>query len=550
MRRVSVIASFVVLAVTGIAGCSDVQDDVVSVDVQASVDTDSVKPTVALTSPVNQWQWFNIPGTECGNGTQTGVAVSKGTGTDIVVWMQGGGMCWDELSCKFKLGEWSLVINYKDFGQTQWNQNQAWLNQYGILNRNDATNPYKNSTFVFVPYCTGDFHSGNTTQTWSDGFTMKYSGRKNLTQDIAQIVGSFPNPSRVTVYGESAGAFGATLNFFRFKNAYPNKRVDLIGDSGPYIPQAAPVVIGGPVWGLNSAWPAGCTTCASDFTKIYNYNATTYPTSRFGYLNYDQDLIVTFGALIDPYAFYGRLKGLQLGSMQPLSNVRYFAPGGFKHGVARDGMQLAVNTKTLGTWLGEMVADSTSWNSQASWGTTCGGSSIAIGGDIGAKFVELGACEGVLGKPTKGVTGGLNYGGSWAEFTNNTTKGAIIHHPAHGAHEIHGPILDQWVNMGGANGTYGYPVTDVQRSAVCGGATSAFERGIIYYSVANGARGVTNTTPVGQKYFSMGGDGSFLGLPTSEEYSTGNFYFDRRQNFEHGHIYWSTFGGAVANNWL
>lgn len=79
MRRVSVIASFVVLALSGISGCSDGQEeDVVSVDVRATVDTESVKPTVTLTSPLNQWQWFNVPGTECGNGTQTGVAVSKG----------------------------------------------------------------------------------------------------------------------------------------------------------------------------------------------------------------------------------------------------------------------------------------------------------------------------------------------------------------------------------------------------------------------------------------------------------------------------------------
>ena len=78
----------------------------------------------------------------------------------------------------------------------------------GIFNRTNPANPYKNSTIVYVPYCTGDFHSGDAVKG-----SLHFKGRVNLALDIAKVKSAFPNPSRVTLSGSSAGGFGSFFNY-------------------------------------------------------------------------------------------------------------------------------------------------------------------------------------------------------------------------------------------------------------------------------------------------------------------------------------------------
>lgn len=546
--RLSVL-SFMTLIAAGASGCGEVaSDDIVSVDVQASVNADSIAPNVVLTSPTNQWQWFNMPGTECGNGTQTGVAVNKGTGTDVVVWMSGGGFCYDEASCSFQLPfdlpQKGLAANVlTGFDSARFTSMRPWLDTIGVLNRNSATNPYKNSTFVFIPYCTGDLHTGNTTQQWSNNQTMRFSGRKNLDVLFPQIAASFPNPSRVTLYGESAGAFGATINFHRLKSLYPNKRVDLFADAGPLTSNIQVLAFGQPIWGSASAWPAGCTNCSNDFNKIYPYLSTTYPTSRFAYSIYSHDATINIGGWMDPVAWGNAVSALQMNVINPLSNARYFSPGGVNHVVSQQGMTVTANYMQLGTWLNQMVTDSPNWSSHANWGTTCKGATNAVTGIVEQKYVQLGACGSVLGRPTQ-AAGFLPGGGQFGLFINGTSNGAI--YSANGspnAFEVHGAIKDYWAARGSELGTYGFPVTD-QIPAGTTGAKNHFTGGGIFTSAATGTVGVIGA--IWAKYAGMGDASSALGLPITEEYPTGFMNFDRVQQFKNGIIYWSAPSGAIA----
>src|SRR6266568_1195805 len=100
-------------------------------------------------------------------------------------------------------------------------------------------------------------------------------------------------------------------------------------------------------------------------------------------------------------------------------------------------------------------------------------------------------------------------------------------------------IRDKWSALGWERGFLGYPVAD--EVGVTGGRASRFQGGTIYWSTASAAQEVHGA--ILGRYLQLGGTGSTLGLPTSDEYSiTGG----RRSDFKHGAIEWSSGTGALT----
>jgi uncharacterized protein with LGFP repeats len=61
--------------------------------------------------------------------------------------------------------------------------------------------------------------------------------------------------------------------------------------------------------------------------------------------------------------------------------------------------------------------------------------------------------------------------------------------PWTGAHEVHGAIRDRWLALGGAGSSLGYPTSD--EYAVPGGRQSDFEHGSVRWDAGTGAVTVT-----------------------------------------------------------
>src|SRR5262249_8063242 len=89
---------------------------------------------------------------------------------------------------------------------------------------NGTNSPFKtNWNIVHIPYCTGDVHAGNAVQTYSPTgggtLTQYFKGYNNITLDLAQMTGLFPTPSKIAIWGASAGGIGADCNLKKFRNA-------------------------------------------------------------------------------------------------------------------------------------------------------------------------------------------------------------------------------------------------------------------------------------------------------------------------------------------
>ena len=56
---------------------------------------DSGGPPTLGTTP-QQWQYVAVDGTQCMNGSATGIGVNLGTSGDVVIYLEGGGACFND----------------------------------------------------------------------------------------------------------------------------------------------------------------------------------------------------------------------------------------------------------------------------------------------------------------------------------------------------------------------------------------------------------------------------------------------------------------------
>lgn len=236
------------------------------------------------------WNWIDFPSTQCANGTPTGISINPHPGsTKALVFFQGGGLCWDVATCTGSNPQASNLNGYTKQKMTIFTNGSGTL---GIFDRTNAQNPFQNYTYVILPYCTGDFHSGDKTTTYGTT-TLQHRGYPNVTEFMKRLVPTFTGYSQVVVTGMSAGGWGAAINFGRMHAAFTAAGVPdvpLVDDSGvflkpPYYTVAMQQAWKA-VWGQAPNLPAGCTACDVDsgpnggLHNVYSFYAATVPGFR------------------------------------------------------------------------------------------------------------------------------------------------------------------------------------------------------------------------------------------------------------------------------
>ncbi|CEH02543.1 Large surface protein A [Propionibacterium freudenreichii] len=172
-------------------------------------------------------------------------------------------------------------------------------------------------------------------------------------------------------------------------------------------------------------------------------------------------------------------------------------------------------------------------NGRVFWSGATGGH--AINGDIAAAYAALGdAAYSYLGLPTADPVAVRS--GTMQSFQS----GRIFWSQATGARVVHGGINDTYTSLGSsAFADLGLATGD--ETAVGNGWAQQFEKGSIFWSYATG--GVVVHGNIGAIYASLGTDGpASLGLPSGQvtTLADGSQY----QQFQRGLIYWSQASGA------
>ncbi|KAF9773306.1 hypothetical protein IL306_008921 [Fusarium sp. DS 682] len=169
---------------------------------------------------------------------------------------------------------------------------------------------------------------------------------------------------------------------------------------------------------------------------------------------------------------------------------------------------------------------------------------------IEAKHRELGGDAGFLGRATTGLAQDTGIGGTLG-YHIDYSGGSIYWTSTEGAHAIYGEIYRKWISVGGPNSNLGYPKTDETSTQDGKGRFNDFaingsDTGSIYWTASNGAFLIYGV--IWLKWRSIGRETSNLGYPITDETSTpdGKCRFNdfAINGNPTGSIYWTPSQGA------
>lgn len=168
----------------------------------------------------------------------------KGASDGLVIFFNGGGACWNDQTCsKPRLEGDRATFTGKDAENAESVYKAELLpgdgpaRMSGIFDRSNPRNPVRDWSILFVPYCTGDVHSGSNTAHYhypdtGKTFTIEHRGWDNMQAILSWMRTNVPEPARLLVSGSSAGAYGAATHYAALRKLYPRARSVFLGDSG------------------------------------------------------------------------------------------------------------------------------------------------------------------------------------------------------------------------------------------------------------------------------------------------------------------------------
>lgn len=320
-------------------------------------------------APSREWTWVDVPGTQCADGSPTGMGVNLNPGADkVFLYMEGGGACWNWDTC---FGPVATALHLDGFDERTFDGLivDVYLNSL-IFNRDDVRNPFADAHFVFLPYCTADVFGGDNVVEL-EGFwpwqreTIHFVGRSNLDAYLARLVPTFQDVDKVVLSGSSAGGFGAGLSWPRVQAAFDEVRVDVLDDSGPPVePRDGLWQEFQEVWQLEV--PQDCPDCAESLASMREYLLDTMlPGRRFGLMSFRRDTVIAtfFGIL--PLLLEERLDNV-CDDVQAREGVECFLVDGRLHTLLLLGVEdtAAASGMPLWRWMEMMVEDDPEWESE------------------------------------------------------------------------------------------------------------------------------------------------------------------------------------------
>jgi hypothetical protein len=186
-----------------------------------------------------------VPGgdCQCADGSEFSFSVRKADPKKVVLYLQDGGACFSAETCA------------PDSGVYQTTADEGPTGEGGIFDFADGRNPFGDHSVVYVPYCTGDVHIGDTTTKYAPGLTVQHKGYVNGTAALAHLAATFPDATDVVVIGASAGSIAAPLYGALASDRLRDARITVLADgSGSYpdAPRMNKIIAG---WGAPDALP-------------------------------------------------------------------------------------------------------------------------------------------------------------------------------------------------------------------------------------------------------------------------------------------------------
>ena len=255
-----------------------------------------------VNSTPNEATWVSKTQMKSRNGESMGYGVILNpNSTKLVVFLDGGGACFNGLTCSQNPDSYSKEDFLKGIVS----------NKSLLINRSSNENQFKDWNLVFVPYATGDVHSGtNSSGNLPNNGPKNQSmvGFNNFTIVLEDLKGYFDSNGTITelvFMGSSAGGYGVLSNTFQLTDILAkNIPTTVIVDAAPVFmdksilsPCLFDIWNSDSLWNINSAYPKDLDeTVQSDYEfdiqKLYEYLSLKLPNVNFGLLSYYGDTVI------------------------------------------------------------------------------------------------------------------------------------------------------------------------------------------------------------------------------------------------------------------
>jgi len=225
----------------------------------------------------------------CIAGTPFSVFTRAGNPSKLLIFEQGGGACWQDFyNCN--------VLSEEQEPPTA---------RVGIWDFDSSDNPFADYSIVYMPYCDGSVFSGDN-DVFDPAFGAAigvpeavvrfHRGLRNQTAGMDMAKATFPNASRITVAGSSAGGVGVTgFAPFLVRFLYGNQpKLTVFNDAGPVavnLDAVDDIAARQADWQFDQFYPASCTECDAfgQATAIIDWRLENDTTIREAFYETDAD---------------------------------------------------------------------------------------------------------------------------------------------------------------------------------------------------------------------------------------------------------------------
>ncbi|MEL7185103.1 MAG: pectin acetylesterase-family hydrolase [Pseudomonadota bacterium] len=208
---------------------------------------------------------FRPDGPVCIAGSDYSVFSRKGNPKKLLIFLQGGGACWQDFyACNI------LAVSQDGFPGQEPPENGPFP---GVFDPTMSDNPFADYSVVYMPYCDGSTFGGDNDVNDSSfpfGPTRHHRGLRNVSAGMDVAKEMFPRAKQITVMGHSAGgvgvaAFAPFLTRFTFGN---NSKLTVYNDAGPI---AVNLGVGSPPG--TGEFPFGCfdISCLSVVARAFDW---------------------------------------------------------------------------------------------------------------------------------------------------------------------------------------------------------------------------------------------------------------------------------------
>jgi hypothetical protein len=385
-----------VLLIAALTGCGDSSGGSPAPPAGAAIARTEGTPVAGAA----EWMWVPFEDAFCTDAvaddlgryrfgrSTTGLAINWGptTSRDVVVFLQGGGACFDFFTCGGAAPLLDKTASTGPFGPDEFGRDVYDKYPASWLRRANLPAAIRDATIVFVPYCTGDVHGGDRTTRYESivpgapSITWHHVGHANLLAFLRRLGDTFPDPARLVVAGSSGGGFGTIANYVEIRRRWPRARAYLVDDSGP--PLAGDAIPPSTraawyaSWNLGVALDPFCPDCRDDLSAALREILRRHPGDRVALVSHLQDEVIRgfFGTITilplpaltpKPAAeFEADLRALGTSVMDPATqNGKYFFTAGNGHPTLDDPGRIGTPAPGLTPWLELMLSDDPAWAS-------------------------------------------------------------------------------------------------------------------------------------------------------------------------------------------